>query len=153
MLHDHVESSESGLHLHLNATASAEISGRAILLLGIFEYIKEHPFGYLAFLVFLTVWTTLALPVTPIEVCAGFVFGPIWGTLGSVTGKTLGCLAALTIGRIVGKSQGWRMPSVLDKYLSVLRTNTLQVRRPSLNDDFVSLVGAGVGWLSGAPRL
>jgi len=57
----------------------------------------------------LSVWTMLALPVTPLEVCAGCVFGPVWGTLGSLCGKTVGCMLALTVGRVLGKAQGWQV--------------------------------------------
>jgi hypothetical protein len=102
-------------------------SSKAIIIISIFEFLKEHPWGYVGFLFFLTVWTVLALPVTPIEVCAGYVFGPIWGTLGSLFGKTLGCLGALSIGRLLGKSRGWRVPAILDQYLHALRTKPLRV--------------------------
>ncbi len=107
-----------------NCTA---VSSKAVFIVSIFEYLKEHPWGYVGFLVFLTFWTMLALPVTPLEVCAGYVFGPIWGTIGSLFGKTLGCLGALSIGRILGKSRGWRVPAVLDQYLHALRTRPLRV--------------------------
>ena len=119
------ESAASGIHaIAGNATIA---SSKALIIVNTFEYLKEHPYGYLGFLGFLTIWTICALPVTPIEVCAGYVFGPIWGTLGSLTGKTLGCLGALGIGRVLGKSRGWKVPAVLDQYLNALRERPLRV--------------------------
>ncbi|EKX52447.1 hypothetical protein GUITHDRAFT_150556 [Guillardia theta CCMP2712] len=94
------------------------------LLVAIFNYFESHPLGYVGFIVFLTCWTTLAFPVTPLEVCGGCVFGPIWGTLGSLVGKTAGCICALSIGRIFGKN--WSMPSVLEQYLGVLKKKPFQ---------------------------
>jgi hypothetical protein len=102
-------------------------SGKALIIINTFEYLKEHPYGYAGFVLFLTLWTICALPVTPLEVCAGYVFGPIWGTIGSLTAKTLGCLGALSIGRLVGKSRGWKVPAVLDQYLHALRQRPLRV--------------------------
>jgi uncharacterized membrane protein YdjX (TVP38/TMEM64 family) len=81
----------------------------------------------LVFFPVLAAWTTCALPVTPLEVCAGFVFGPIWGTMGSLFAKTMGCCCALIIGRLIGRTQGWKMPQALEKYLSFLLKNPLQV--------------------------
>ncbi len=118
------------------ASNSTSASSKAIFIISIFEFLKAHPWGYVGFLIFLTIWTVLALPVTPIEVCAGYVFGPIWGTLGSLTGKTLGCLGALSIGRLLGKSRGWRVPEILDQYLHALRTKPLRVRKSSSIQSF-----------------
>eukprot|EP00961_Rhodomonas_salina_P050683 680545-Rhodomonas_salina.1 len=59
------------------------ISKAAFLIL-VFEAFRAHPAGYVGFLFFLTFWTTLAMPVTPLEICAGCVFGPYWGTAGSL---------------------------------------------------------------------
>ncbi|KAJ1468937.1 hypothetical protein T484DRAFT_1853648, partial [Baffinella frigidus] len=72
---------------------SAEAAGggsgaKAALLIAAFDAFKAHPLGLFGFVVMLSIWTTLALPVTPLEVCAGCVFGPVWGTIGSLTGKT-----------------------------------------------------------------
>ncbi len=110
-----------------SAEGSQPDVSKAALVILVFEAFRSHPLGYVGFLVFLTMWTTLALPVTPIEVCAGCVFGPVWGTLGSLTGKTLGCVVALFIGRFMGKSQGWKMPSALDKYLGLLKNRPFEV--------------------------
>lgn len=106
--------------------------GKAALLIAAFEALKEHPLGWFGFIFLLTGWTTCALPVTPLEVCAGFVFGPVWGTLGSLLAKTMGCVCAMFIGRFLGASRGWKVPKALDKYISFLLTNPLQVPLPSL---------------------
>eukprot|EP00960_Hanusia_phi_P071750 767620-Hanusia_phi.AAC.6 len=106
------------------------------LLVAMFNYFESHPLGYVGFIVFLTCWTTLAFPVTPLEVCGGCVFGPIWGTLGSLVGKTAGCICALSIGRIFGKN--WSMPSVLEQYLGVLKKKPFQVLASCLHAIVVS---------------
>ena len=40
------------------------------------EASKENPQSYIMFIVFLTFWTTIAAPVTPVEIGGGCVFGP-----------------------------------------------------------------------------
>ena len=42
----------------------------------VIEASKEHPQGYVMFIMFLTFWTTIAAPVTPVEIGGGCVFGP-----------------------------------------------------------------------------
>uniref|UniRef100_A0A6U4KZU7 VTT domain-containing protein n=1 Tax=Hemiselmis andersenii TaxID=464988 RepID=A0A6U4KZU7_HEMAN len=101
-------------------------AGKAAIIIAAFEAFKSHPLGWLGFILWLTVWSTCALPVTPIEVCAGFVFGPVWGTVGSLIAKTAGCMMAMVIGRSVGRAQGWKMPEQLEKYMSFLLRNPLQ---------------------------
>jgi hypothetical protein len=103
-------------------------AGKAALIIAAFEAFRDHPLGLLGFVLWLTVWTTFALPVTPLEVCAGFVFGPIWGTFGSLLAKTLGCVCAMFIGRFLGTSRGWKVPQALEKYMSFLLSHPLQVR-------------------------
>lgn len=78
----------------------------------------------------LSVWTMLALPVTPLEVCAGCVFGPVWGTLGSLCGKTVGCMLALTVGRVLGKAQGWQVRARPAPPRAARRAPALSVPQP-----------------------
>mmetsp|Transcript_24350 Transcript_24350/g.58001 ORF Transcript_24350/g.58001 Transcript_24350/m.58001 type:complete len:203 (+) Transcript_24350:79-687(+) len=101
------------------------ISKAAFLIL-VFEAFRAHPAGYVGFLFFLTFWTTLAMPVTPLEICAGCVFGPYWGTAGSLFAKTMGCTCALFVGRYMGESQGWKMPQAMEQYLGLLKTRPFQ---------------------------
>ena len=88
-------------------------------LLHVFGVIENHRFGYAGFILFLTFWTTIAAPVTPVEIGGGCVFGPVWGTLGSLIGKTMGCMMAVVIGRLFGKK--WTMPELLEPYLEQIR--------------------------------
>jgi hypothetical protein len=95
------------------------ITGTLLRVFSMIEASKENPESYIMFIVFLTFWTTIAAPVTPVEIGGGCVFGPVWGTLGSLIGKTLGCFFALCIGRVFGKD--WKMPSALEPYLDGIR--------------------------------
>ena len=57
--------------------------------------------GLLAYSGFLCVWTTLALPTTPIEIVAGFSFknNVVGSSVASTAGKTTGAVIAFIIGR------------------------------------------------------
>mmetsp|Transcript_43216 Transcript_43216/g.113510 ORF Transcript_43216/g.113510 Transcript_43216/m.113510 type:complete len:282 (-) Transcript_43216:250-1095(-) len=55
--------------------------------------------GKLGYLITLSVWTVLCLPTTPIELTAGFCFDKVTAIVASASGKTLGNMAALLIGR------------------------------------------------------
>jgi uncharacterized membrane protein YdjX (TVP38/TMEM64 family) len=84
----------------------------AAWLLGAFEYLSRENFdslklwfeglGMLAPLVFILVWIAACvffLPGIPVTVVGAFVFGPIWGTVYSLIGATLGATAAFLVGR------------------------------------------------------
>ena len=110
-----------GLNAMRGGAADRFSIGRVITgtLLHVFAVIESHRFGYIGFIIFLTFWTTIAAPVTPVEIGGGCVFGPVWGTIGSLTGKTFGCIAAVMIGRIFGKN--WTMPELLEPYVEQIR--------------------------------
>ena len=55
--------------------------------------------GLLAYSSFLCVWTTLALPTTPLEIIAGFNFSLAGSTIAGLMGKTCGSVLAFVIGR------------------------------------------------------
>merc|ERR1712216_377429 len=95
------------------------VSGTLLRVFSVIEASKEHPQGYVMFIMFLTFWTTIAAPVTPVEIGGGCVFGPVWGTLGSLIGKAMGCMMAVVIGRLFGKK--WTMPELLEPYLEQIR--------------------------------
>lgn len=110
----------------LDMPTGGATSAKAALLIAAFDAFKSHPMGLVGFVCALSVWTMLALPVTPLEVCAGCVFGPVWGTLGSLCGKTVGCMLALTVGRVLGKAQGWQVPPAIDRYIGMLKKRPLE---------------------------
>merc|ERR1712185_320267 len=55
--------------------------------------------GLLLYSGFLCIWTTLALPTTPIEMFAGFSFSLTGSTIAGLVGKTSGSVLAFVIGR------------------------------------------------------
>jgi uncharacterized membrane protein YdjX (TVP38/TMEM64 family) len=57
--------------------------------------------GGVAFVAIYVVATILFVPGSLLTVGAGFVFGPLWGTVAVSTGSTLGALCAFGIGRHV----------------------------------------------------
>ena len=84
--------------------------------LGAFEYLSRENFEHLkvwfeelgpaAPLVFILVWIAACvffLPGTPVTVVGAFVFGPIWGTIYTLIGATLGATAAFLVGRYAAR--------------------------------------------------
>ncbi|KAL1519711.1 hypothetical protein AB1Y20_023221 [Prymnesium parvum] len=70
----------------------------------VMSYIASDPalkgrVGLLAYTCFLCVWTTLALPTTPLEMIAGFTFTLAGSTVAGLIGKTCGSVLAFVIGR------------------------------------------------------
>jgi len=55
--------------------------------------------GLLVYSCFLSVWTTLALPTTPIEIIAGFSFSLFGSAIAATAGKTFGAVLAFLMGR------------------------------------------------------
>ena len=55
--------------------------------------------GLLLYSGFLCIWTTLALPTTPLEMFAGFSFSVAGSTIAGLIGKTCGSVLAFVIGR------------------------------------------------------
>jgi uncharacterized membrane protein YdjX (TVP38/TMEM64 family) len=103
----------------LKLVVALAIIAAAILLawwLGAFQYLSRENFdnlkvwfeglGMVAPLVFILVWVAacvLFLPGIPVTVVGAFVFGPIWGTLYSLIGATLGATAAFLVGRYAAR--------------------------------------------------
>mmetsp|Transcript_67900 Transcript_67900/g.110127 ORF Transcript_67900/g.110127 Transcript_67900/m.110127 type:complete len:203 (-) Transcript_67900:492-1100(-) len=105
--------------------AAGESFSISEFLLTVFSTIEGHPYGYVGFIVFLAFWTTIAAPVTPVEIGGGCVFGPVWGTIGSLIGKTTGCCFALVLGRLFGRN--WTMPAAIEPYLEQIRKRPFMV--------------------------
>jgi uncharacterized membrane protein YdjX (TVP38/TMEM64 family) len=95
------------------------VIGAGILIawrVGAFEYLSRENFdnlkvwfeglGVVAPLVFILVWIAACiffLPGIPVTVVGAFVFGPIWGTVYSLIGATLGATAAFLVGRYAAR--------------------------------------------------
>lgn len=74
--------------------------------------------GPILFMAFYAVATVLFLPGSLLTLAGGALFGPVWGTLYSLTGATLGATAAFLIARYL--AQGWvrqRAGGILKKLL------------------------------------
>jgi uncharacterized membrane protein YdjX (TVP38/TMEM64 family) len=70
-------------------------------------------FGFLAPLVYVVIMALVVvtpLPSLPLNIAAGAYFGPVLGTLYSVTGATLGALISFSLARFLGRE-------VLERYL------------------------------------
>lgn len=66
----------------------------------IFDFLDAHPLlAPIAFLVLLVVMTLLLLPTLPLNLGAGFLWGPYWGGFYTVTGAAIGAALAFLISR------------------------------------------------------
>jgi len=81
--------------------------------------------GYGLLLLFFFCVVCLSLPTTPVELSAGFIYGPIWGCVAGVIGKTVGCLIAFYIGQFLGKKMGWKVPEALQSRMPALKSQPL----------------------------
>ena len=66
----------------------------------VFGFLDAHPLlAPIAFLVLFVVMTLLLLPTLPLNLGAGFLWGPYWGGLYTVVGATIGASLAFLISR------------------------------------------------------
>ncbi len=78
---------------------------------GIFEFLNQHKvLAPLLFILAYAVGPSLFVPSLPLTLGAGFLWGPFWGVVFSITGATLGASVAFLISRyLVGNT-------VIEKY-------------------------------------
>ncbi len=78
---------------------------------GIFEFLNEHKvLAPLLFILVYAVGPSLFVPSLPLTLGAGFLWGPFWGVVFSITGATLGASVAFLISRyLIGNT-------VIEKY-------------------------------------
>lgn len=67
----------------------------------------------------------IALPTTPVEIAAGFLYGPVWGPLSGLLCKTIGSYGALKIARLFGRHRKWEIPASLSSKLDMLQTRPI----------------------------
>ncbi|EKE04559.1 MAG: hypothetical protein ACD_20C00050G0005 [uncultured bacterium] len=60
-------------------------------------------FAPLAFILIYTIGPTFFVPITPLSVTAGILFGPVWGTVYTVLGATFGASVAFLASRYLVK--------------------------------------------------
>jgi len=96
---------------HLPGTA--EWTGATVMLTEVaftfIPHIVDAPslkgwLGLVLYTCFLSVWTTLALPTTPIEIIAGFCFPLAGAVAASTAGATMGAMCAFILGRRLSAS-------------------------------------------------
>lgn len=80
------------------------------------------PLGHLAIVASFTIWVWIALPITPVEIAIGFIFGPMWGFVCNLFCKTLGSAGAFLTAQQLGRRRGWKMPGIVRSRLPLLRT-------------------------------
>ena len=84
---------------------------------GIFAFLKDH--RLLAPVLFIAIYSilpSLFFPSLPLTIGAGFLWGPLWGVVFSITGATIGCSIAFLISRYLAADyfrnklnySGWR---------------------------------------------
>eukprot|EP00930_Biecheleria_cincta_P060756 TRINITY_DN46360_c0_g1_i1.p1 TRINITY_DN46360_c0_g1~~TRINITY_DN46360_c0_g1_i1.p1 ORF type:complete len:383 (+),score=51.38 TRINITY_DN46360_c0_g1_i1:44-1192(+) len=83
------------------------------------------PLGFTAFIFSFTIWVVIALPTTPVEIAAGFLYGPFWGPISGLLCKTMGSFGALSIARLFGQHRGWEIPRSLRCKLDMLQTRPI----------------------------
>lgn len=73
---------------------------------GILEFLQKHKFAApLFFIIIYTVGPSLFIPSLPLTLGAGFLWGPFWGVVFSITGSTLGASVAFLVARyLLGNS-------------------------------------------------
>ena len=67
------------------------------------------PFGPLVFVIAYALLTVALVPGTIPSLAAGVLFGPVWGSLLTITGATAGALAAFELARRVGRERTRRV--------------------------------------------
>lgn len=111
------------------AEGSAEPAKGSAIVDGFFQVLeaieRAGNVGYVLLLCFFFVVVCLSLPTTPIELSAGFLYGPVWGCTAGVIGKTVGCFIAYMIARVLGNKRGWKVPAALEPRLSALKSQPL----------------------------
>eukprot|EP00931_Biecheleriopsis_adriatica_P087836 TRINITY_DN62250_c0_g1_i1.p1 TRINITY_DN62250_c0_g1~~TRINITY_DN62250_c0_g1_i1.p1 ORF type:complete len:343 (-),score=48.99 TRINITY_DN62250_c0_g1_i1:41-1036(-) len=88
-------------------------------------YAKTGWVGYLFHYVAFTVWLSLALPTTAVELATAYVFGPTRGFLCSITCKTLGQCVAFLVVLTLRQRRGWKIPDALRPRLESIRRKPL----------------------------
>lgn len=74
-----------------------------------FEKLKEiveqyKNFAPMVFIVVYSISTILLIPITPLSILSGIMFGPIWGTVYALTGANIGASFSFLISRYLLKS-------------------------------------------------
>mmetsp|Transcript_43203 Transcript_43203/g.101597 ORF Transcript_43203/g.101597 Transcript_43203/m.101597 type:complete len:257 (+) Transcript_43203:103-873(+) len=109
------------------AQDAGELSSHVQMMHSAFSYLEDAGWeGYWLLIVVFSGYVCLALPTTPVEIAAGFIYGPFWGAVCGSVSKTIGSTLAFFLGRLLGRkvlSEGTpsKVPAVLRPKLSALQ--------------------------------
>lgn len=78
--------------------------------------------GHAVLMLAFSAWVCLSLPSTPMEVAAGFVYGPLGGFACGLSCKLAGSCTAFLVARQLGRRCGCQMPTALTTQLLMLHT-------------------------------
>ena len=68
----------------------------------IFEFINSFTFmAPFVFVIIYVVFMCLMLPTLPLNIGAGFLWGPVWGSIITIVGCGLGVICAFAVGRLI----------------------------------------------------
>mmetsp|Transcript_45693 Transcript_45693/g.146662 ORF Transcript_45693/g.146662 Transcript_45693/m.146662 type:complete len:329 (-) Transcript_45693:50-1036(-) len=97
-----------------------------VALTALFEFYQTAGWvGVACHVVGFSLWVSLSLPTTLVEITTGFVFGPLTGFATCIVCKTVGALIAFLAVRSLRQHFGWKMPSSLLPKLEALRSRPL----------------------------
>eukprot|EP00927_Polykrikos_kofoidii_P031995 TRINITY_DN27389_c0_g2_i1.p1 TRINITY_DN27389_c0_g2~~TRINITY_DN27389_c0_g2_i1.p1 ORF type:complete len:416 (+),score=43.20 TRINITY_DN27389_c0_g2_i1:62-1309(+) len=80
------------------------------------------PMGQAITVVGFSIWVCFALPITPVEIAFGYIYGALWGFIFGLFCKATGSCAAFVLGKRLGRRFGVKVPSVLRPRLALLQT-------------------------------
>eukprot|EP00927_Polykrikos_kofoidii_P056995 TRINITY_DN51096_c0_g1_i1.p1 TRINITY_DN51096_c0_g1~~TRINITY_DN51096_c0_g1_i1.p1 ORF type:complete len:507 (-),score=64.28 TRINITY_DN51096_c0_g1_i1:469-1788(-) len=78
--------------------------------------------GHAATIVVFVLWVLFTLPLTPMEIAVGFIYGAMPGAAFGLFCKSTGSCTAFVLGRRLGRRCGLKMPEVLNSRLALIRS-------------------------------
>eukprot|EP00411_Alexandrium_monilatum_P035306 CAMPEP_0175358480 /NCGR_PEP_ID=MMETSP0095-20121207/15020_1 /TAXON_ID=311494 /ORGANISM="Alexandrium monilatum, Strain CCMP3105" /LENGTH=365 /DNA_ID=CAMNT_0016656211 /DNA_START=10 /DNA_END=1107 /DNA_ORIENTATION=- len=106
--------------------AAAEASKFRQALAAAFEVLQNAGWiGYACHVLLFSLWITLSLPTTVIELATGFLYGPVFGFLCSILCKSVGQMCAFLVVLTLRKRRGWQVPAALKPKLQAIRSKPL----------------------------
>lgn len=72
-----------------------------------------------------SLWVFFAMPVTPVELVLGFVYGARLGFVCNLFCKFVGSCAAFLVSQRIGQRYGWKVPEVVQSKLAMLQSQPM----------------------------
>lgn len=133
------------------------------------NFLHDSAFGPLIFLAVYLIRSLILFPTSVMTILAGFLFGPIWGSIYAISGNLISGMVAYVVGHYFGEGllASNKEQNLVDRYADYLRQNSFEavlvMRLILLNYDAVSylagllrinwktyLVATGLGSVAGA---